>query len=68
MSPVTTQSVIIGVQYHYTNVPRAPLITAINTVAVPAAMRAYPWWENPLGWSGRLVEGTGRRTDLERLR
>ncbi|TGP65471.1 integrase [Mesorhizobium sp. M2D.F.Ca.ET.225.01.1.1] len=49
---------------HYTNVPQAPLIAAINTLPVPSAIRALPWWENPLGWAGRLAEGTGRRTDL----
>lgn len=53
---------------HYTNVPQAPLIAAINTLPVPEAIRALPWWENPLGWTGRLAEGTGRRTDLERKR
>jgi integrase len=50
---------------HYTRVPQGPLIEAINTLPVPAAWRALPWWENPLQWSGRYVEGMGRRTDLE---
>jgi len=53
---------------HYTNVPQKPLIDAINTLAVPSAWRALPWWQDPLGWSGRLAEGTGRRKELERNR
>lgn len=51
---------------HYTNVPQAPLIEAINKLRVPEAWRKLPWLEDPLSWSGRLAEGTGRRTDLER--
>lgn len=53
---------------HYTRVPQAPLIEAINRLPVPNAWRALPWWEDPLAWSGKLAEGTGRRTDLERKR
>lgn len=53
---------------HYTNVPQAPLIEAINKLPVPDAWRKLPWLENPLSWSGRLAEGTGRRTDLEKQR
>lgn len=53
---------------HYTNVPQAPLIEAINKLPVPDAWRFMPWLEDPLAWSGRLAEGTGRRTDLERKR
>lgn len=51
---------------HYTNVPQAPLIEAINKLPVPEAWRGLGWWEDPLAWSGRLAEGTGRRTDLEK--
>jgi integrase len=51
---------------HYTNVPQAPLIEAINKLPVPAVWRALPWWQDPLAWSGKLAEGTGRRTDLEK--
>lgn len=51
---------------HYTNVPQAPLIEAINKLPVPAGWRALPWWQDPLAWSGKLAEGTGRRTDLEK--
>lgn len=51
---------------HYTNVPQAPLIEAINKLPVPDAWRFMPWLEDPLAWAGRLAAGTGRRTDLER--
>ena len=51
---------------HYTNVPQAPLIDAINRLPVPEIWKTLPWWENPLAWSGKLAEGTGRRTDLEK--
>ncbi|RVO41317.1 site-specific integrase [Sinorhizobium meliloti] len=53
---------------HYTHVPQAPLIEAINKLPVPDAWHALPWLEDPLAWSGRLAEGTGRRTDLEKRR
>jgi integrase/recombinase XerD len=51
---------------HYTNVPQAPLIEAIDTLPVPDAWRALPWVASPQEWWSRLAEGTGRRTDLER--
>lgn len=50
---------------HYTNVPQAPLIEAIDKLPVPERWRSLPWWEDPLAWSSKLAEGTGRRTDLE---
>lgn len=50
---------------HYTNVPQAPLIEAIDLLPVPAAWRALPWVASPQGWWGKLAEGTGKRTDLE---
>jgi integrase len=53
---------------HYTSVPQAPLIEAINKLPVPDAWRFLPWLEDPLAWSGKLAVGTGRRTDLERKR
>lgn len=77
---VSTQLVIEGVHPHmkdqilghaaddmsrrYTSVPQAPLIEAIERLPVPAAWRALPWVASPTDWFGRLVEGTGRRTDL----
>lgn len=51
---------------HYTNVPQAPLIEAIDTLPVPTAWRALPWLAAPLEWQSRLAEGTGKRTDLEK--
>jgi integrase len=51
---------------HYTNVPQAPLIEAINTLAVPEQWRALPWWADPLKSSAELHENMGRRTDLEK--
>lgn len=53
---------------HYTNVPQAPLIEAINKLPVPSLWSGLPWLEDPLAWSGRLAEGTGKRTDLEAKR
>ncbi|ANV24459.1 tyrosine-type recombinase/integrase [Agrobacterium pusense] len=51
---------------HYTNVPQAPLIESINKIPVPEAWHRLPWLEDPLGWSGKLVEGTGKRNDLDK--
>lgn len=53
---------------HYTNVPQAPLISAINKLPVPDAWRFIKWLEDPLAWSVKLAKGTGRRADLERKR
>ncbi|RJG46554.1 tyrosine-type recombinase/integrase [Mesorhizobium sp. DCY119] len=53
---------------HYTNVPQAPLIEAINKLPVPDAWQALPWWQDPLAWSAKLVEGTGARNDLKEKR
>ncbi|WP_442920858.1 tyrosine-type recombinase/integrase [Mesorhizobium sp. CCNWLW176] len=50
---------------HYTNVPQAPLIEAINKLPVPDAWRKLAWWQDPLAWSAKLVEGTGARNDLK---
>jgi integrase len=51
---------------HYTNVPQAPLIEAINKLPVPDAWRFLPWLDDPLAWSGKLIEGTGKRNDLKK--
>jgi integrase/recombinase XerD len=40
---------------HYTNVPQAPLIEAINKLPVPRLWRSLPWWQDPLAWSGKLA-------------
>lgn len=49
---------------HYTNVPQAPLIEAINTLPVPDLWRGLEWWADPLAWTAKLAEGQGLRTDL----
>jgi hypothetical protein len=41
---------------HYTNVPQAPLIEAINKLPVPEAWRALPWWEDPLAHNRQHVK------------
>jgi integrase len=53
---------------HYTNVPQAPLIEAINKLPVPETWARLPWLDDPLAWSGRFAEGMGKRTDLDRKR
>lgn len=45
---------------HYTAVPQAHLIEAINTLPVPDEWRRMPWWGDPLSWSRRHVKW-GRR-------
>jgi integrase/recombinase XerD len=49
---------------HYTNVPQAPLIDAINTLPVIAAWAAAKWMKDPVGMSTQYVEGMGARNDL----
>lgn len=49
---------------HYTNVPQAPLIEAINKLPV-GDFAKLPWVASPADWFGKLAEGTGKRTDLE---
>lgn len=49
---------------HYTNVPQAPLIAAVDTLEVGQGWRALPWVAAPQEWWGRLAEGTGKRNDL----
>ncbi|TCP87275.1 phage integrase family protein [Rhizobium sp. PP-CC-2G-626] len=41
---------------HYTNVPQAPLIDAINTLPVPDIWRAMSWWADPLEYVGKHVK------------
>ncbi|RDL51780.1 Tyrosine recombinase XerD [Ensifer sp. M14] len=41
---------------HYTNVPQAPLIEAINTLPVPQVWRDMWWWSDPLGFSRRHIK------------
>jgi len=51
---------------HYTHVPQAPLIEAIDKLPVPALWRTARWLADPVGMSRKKIEGAGRRTDLER--
>lgn len=44
----------------YTNVPRQPLIDAINTLPVPSAWRSAWWWEDPLAKSRFLIRKKDR--------
>ncbi|MCZ7887145.1 tyrosine-type recombinase/integrase [Agrobacterium salinitolerans] len=37
-----------GMSRHYTNVPQAPLIEAINSLPVPEVWRGLWWWRDPL--------------------
>jgi hypothetical protein len=39
---------------HYTQVPQAPLIAAINTLPVPDEWRSLEWWRDPISWSRKL--------------
>ncbi|MNL14313.1 hypothetical protein D3C87_1352480 [compost metagenome] len=41
---------------HYTHVPQAPLIEAINTLPVPQVWKDMWWWADPLGFSCRHVK------------
>lgn len=49
---------------HYTNVPQAPMIEAINTLPVIEAWANAPWMLDPVAWAHKLIEGTGKRNDL----
>jgi integrase/recombinase XerD len=53
---------------HYTSVPQAPLIEAINTLPVIRGWTDAPWMLEPLAWAHKLAEGTGKRTDLGKKR
>ncbi len=49
---------------HYTTVPQAPLLDAINTLPMIDAWANAPWMRDPLAWAHKLAEGTGKRNDL----
>lgn len=69
---VSTQLVINGVHHHikdqilghavddmsrhYTNVPQAPLIEAINTLPVPQLWRDMWWWRDPISTSRNHIK------------
>lgn len=50
---------------HYTHVPQAPLIEAINTLP---RWEPLEWMADPVGWTRKLAEGTGARNDLKEKR
>lgn len=54
---------------HYTNVPQAPLIDAINTLPVIAAWRDTEWLHDPILWQSKLTRwennGRGGRREKE---
>jgi len=52
----------------YTEVAQPALIEAINKLPVIPAWAAAPWMADPIGHAHKLAEGTGRRTDLEKLK
>ena len=39
---------------HYTNIPQAPLIEAINTLPVPDIWRQCAWWQDPIAWTKKV--------------
>ena len=49
---------------HYTHVPQAPMLDAINKLPVIEAWRQAPWMSDPIGNLKKFVAGTGKRTDL----
>lgn len=51
---------------HYTHVPQAPLIEAINTLPVPDLWRSLEWWRDPVLYSRRLIRwGKAARQEKE---
>lgn len=50
---------------HYTSVPQAALIEAIDKLPVTSEFASLPWLNTPSAWWGKLAEGTGRRNDLK---
>ena len=48
------------VSRNYTKVAQRPLIDANDLLSGPHAWQALESWEDPLGWSGKLVK-TGKR-------
>lgn len=49
---------------HYTNVPQADLIAAINTLPVVAAWGVVGWMTDPLAWAKKYAGNRGKRNDL----
>jgi hypothetical protein len=53
---------------HYTNVPQAPLIEAINTLPVVPAWAAAPWMADPLAFARKVAGTPGKRNDMVVIR
>jgi integrase/recombinase XerD len=49
---------------HYTNVPQAPLLEAINTLPTVEAWVAAPWMTDPIKYYQDKAAGAGKRNDL----
>ncbi|MCK1367231.1 site-specific integrase [Bradyrhizobium sp. 62] len=49
---------------HYTHVPQAPLIEAINTLPIVGPWAKAPWMTDPVGQARKFVNSMGRRSDL----
>jgi integrase/recombinase XerD len=52
----------------YTNVSDKTLVDAINKLPVVKAWASAPWMSDPIAYASKLVEGTGERTDLAKLK
>lgn len=52
---------------HYTHVPQAPLIEAINVLPIISAWAKAPWMADPIGMAKKFVKGMGRRNDLSKV-
>lgn len=44
---------------HYTNVPQAPMLDAINTLPVPDTWRSLWWWDDPVRRRAEFVKWGG---------
>ncbi|MBN7763654.1 site-specific integrase [Nitratireductor aquibiodomus] len=50
---------------HYTNVPQAPMLEAINTLPVPDTWRSLWWWDDPVKRRAEFVKwGEMRRREI----
>jgi hypothetical protein len=52
----------------YTDVPMPTLLDRINTLPVIKEWADAPWMSDPMAYASKLVEGTGERTDLAKLK
>jgi integrase/recombinase XerD len=49
----------------YIHIPQPNLIAEINKLPVIKEWAKAPWMIDPLAWAGKLIEGTGKRSDLK---